>query len=63
MVITHQEIKSKVLQNDPPSAHRPYEGMPLAELIEQTEFQYEDGNVSFELLSELIQRAQSAEAR
>jgi hypothetical protein len=40
---------------------RPYEALSLAELVEQAEFQYDDGLVTFELLSELVRRAEAAE--
>jgi hypothetical protein len=44
-----------------PSSERPFEFLPLAELVERIEAQYDKGALSFELLAELVRRAEAAE--
>ena len=44
-----------------PSIERPYELLPLTDLVERIEAQYDSGHLSFELLAELVERAEAAE--
>jgi hypothetical protein len=54
---------SEAVHQTPPlaSIERPYELLPLADLVERIEAQYDNGQLSFELLAELVKRAEAAE--
>jgi hypothetical protein len=54
---------SQTAPDAPPlaSIERPYEFLPLAVLVERAEAQYGQGRVSFEVLAELVARAEAGE--